>query len=166
MVNNKSMNTSKIIEKLKNLQSTMPDLIVKKIKCGVFKYVYIISIETVSSSDRVNDFLLKYFSNKSLFKNISNLEKDIKENIPSINYKFVNNEKELMNFLFNGFTIVIYKETVIAYETRAELDRGITEPTSEPVVRGPKDSFTENYNKNIGLVRKRIKDSYNLYIFA
>lgn len=152
------MNTSNVIKKLENLKDTMPDLIVKKIKYGIFKSVYIISIETVSSSDRVNDFLLKYFSNKSLFKNISNLEKDIKENIPSINYKNVKTEDEVLDYIFNGFTVVIYKDTVIAYETRAELDRGVTEPTSEPVVRGPKDSFTENYNKNIGLVRKRVKD--------
>lgn len=157
------MNTSKIIEKLEKLRNTMPDLIVKKIKCGLFKSVYVISIETVSSSDRVNDFLLKYFSNKSLFRNISNLERDIKENIPSINYKYVNSYEEVLDYIFNGFTVVIYKNTVIAYETRAELDRGVTEPTSEPVVRGPKDSFTENYNKNIGLVRKRVKDE-NLVI--
>ena len=43
-------------------------------------------------------------------------------------------------------------------ETRAELDRGVTESTSEPILRGPKDSFTESHSKNLGLVRKRIKD--------
>ena len=42
-------------------------------------------------------------------------------------------------------------------ETRAQLDRGITEATSEPILRGPKDSFTESHSKNLGLLRKRIK---------
>lgn len=63
---------------------------------------------------------------------------------------------------FSGFTLVIYKNTCIAYETRAELDRGVTEPTSEPVIRGPKDSFTENYQKNLGLIRKRVKSEHLL----
>ena len=43
-------------------------------------------------------------------------------------------------------------------ETRTKLDRGVVEATTEAIVRGPKDSFTENHNVNIGLIRKRIKD--------
>ena len=46
----------------------------------------------------------------------------------------------------------------IAVETRQQLDRGVTESTSETITRGPKDSFTENHNMNLGLIRKRIKD--------
>ena len=154
------MNTKKILNKLYRLQIDMPDLIIKKIKCGFFSYVYVVSIETVTSSDRVNDFILKYFSGRSLVKNISNLEKDIKDNIPSINFKDIKDEDALLNFIFNGFTAIIYKNEAIAYETRAELDRGVTEGSSEPVVRGPKDTFTENYQKNIGLIRRRLKDEH------
>jgi len=156
------MNTKEIIKKLKDIQTHMPDLIIKDIKVGPFKHVFIVTNETVSSGDRVNDFILKYFSNKSInSKNIlKNLKRDIEDNIPSINYKNINDENTMLELLFSGFTIVIYKDEVIAYETRAELDRGVTEPTSEPVIRGPKDSFTENYNKNVGLIRKRIKSEH------
>lgn len=157
--NNKSMNSNSIIKKLYNIKKDMPDLIIKKIKVSLFKYVYIISNESVSSADRVNNFILKYFSNKSILSNkvLNNLKKEIEENVPSINFKIVTDENNLLNLLFSGFTIIICKDTIVAYETRADLDRGVTEPTSEPVVRGPKDSFTENYNKNMGLIRKRIK---------
>ena len=34
--------------------------------------------------------------------------------------------------------------------------------STESILRGPKDSFTENIVTNLGLIRKRIKD-YNLY---
>ena len=156
------MNTKEIIKELEKLKKNIPDLIVKKIKVSLFKCIYIITNETVSSSDRVNDFILKYFSNKSIInlKVIDNFKKDIKENIPSINYKSVKTKEELMEYIFSGFTIVIYNNEVMAYETRADLDRGVTEPSSEPVIRGPKDSFTENYNKNIGLIRKRLKSEH------
>lgn len=156
------MNTKEIIKKLRDIKTRMPDLIIKDIKVGAFKHVFIVTNEAVSSGDRVNDFILKYFSNKSInSKNIlKNLKRDIEDNIPSINYKNVDDFDTLLELLFSGFTIVIYKNEVIAYETRAELDRGVTEPSSEPVIRGPKDSFTENYNKNIGLVRKRIKSEH------
>lgn len=157
-----NMNTNNILKNLYKLKKEMPDLIIKDIKVSLFKHVYIISNESVSSSDRVNNFILKYFSNKSIIntKLIDNLKKDIKKNIPSINLKTITNTDNLYELLFSGYTIIIYKDTIISYETKAELDRGITEPTSEPVIRGPKDSFTENYQKNLGLIRKRIKSEH------
>ena len=138
--NNKSINSNSIIKKLYNIKKDMPDLIIKKIKVSLFNYVYIISNESVSSGDRVNNFILKYFSNKSILNNkvLNNLKKEIEENVPSINFKIVTDENNLLNLLFSGFTIIICKDTIVAYETRADLDRGVTEPTSEPVVRGPK----------------------------
>lgn len=156
------MNTKEILKELYNMKEHMPDLIIKDIKIGVFKHVYVITNEAVSSGDKVNDFILKYFSNKSLFKGkiLKNLRRDIEENIPSINYKYISDRDMFLTLLFSGFTIVVYENEAVAYETRAELDRGVTEPTSEPVLRGPKDSFTENYNKNIGLIRKRIKSEH------
>ncbi|MGO4276190.1 spore germination protein, partial [Paenibacillus sp. TAF58] len=42
-------------------------------------------------------------------------------------------------------------------------DRPIQEPTSQTVIRGPKDGFTENIITNIALVRRKIKDP-NLWI--
>ena len=90
--------------------------------------------------------------------NISNITQDINNHIPSIS--FINlkyDEDEIFNYLFNGFTIIIYKKEILAFETRATLDRGVNTPTSEPAIKGPKDSFNENYNTNLGLVRKRIK---------
>ena len=162
IVNIKNMNTKEILKELRDLKKKMPDLIVKDIKVGLFKHVYIVTNEAVSSGDKVNDFILKHFSGLSIVGSnfIKNFKRDVKRNIPSINFKDVKTRESFMEFLFSGFSIVIYKNEVIAYETRAELDRGVTEPTGEPVIRGPKDSFTENYNKNIGLIRKRIKSEH------
>lgn len=155
------MRNKDIINELNLIKKDIPDLIIKKIKLSIFNYAYIITNETVSSLDRVNSFILKYFSNVNIFTNqIEKLKKDINENIPSINLKILNSFNEIKNYIFNGFTIVIYKNIYIAYETRADLDRGIAESSSEPVIRGPKDAFTENYNKNIGLIRKRIKSEH------
>lgn len=56
------MNTLDIIKNLYKLKENMPDLIIKKINIGLFKHVYVVSNESVSSGDRINDFILKYFS--------------------------------------------------------------------------------------------------------
>ena len=151
-----------IIEELYSTKNNMPDLQIKKISFNN-DFIYIINIQTVSSSTLSNNYILKYFANKSIFKQklFSNIKNDLL-NIPSISYINIT-EKEIYNYLFDGFTILIYKHELLAFETKAMLDRGISEPTSEPTVKGPKDSFNENYNTNIGLIRKRIKDK-NLYI--
>ncbi|WP_232696502.1 spore germination protein [Brevibacillus daliensis] len=40
---------------------------------------------------------------------------------------------------------------------RGGKDRGVTESTTETVVRGPKESFTENLRTNTALIRRKIK---------
>ena len=151
-----------IIEELKMYKTHMNDLQIKEINFFVNK-LYIINIQSVSSSNNTNQFILNYFSKLSIEnKGLNNLKKCIKNYIPSISYIEIN-DNDIFDYLFEGFTILIYKKEIIAFETKANLDRSITEPTSEPTIKGPKDSFNENYNTNIGLIRKRIKDK-NLFI--
>ena len=64
---------------------------------------------------------------------------------------------DIFYYIFSGYTCLIYKNNVLVIETKASLDRSISEPTSEKNIKGPKDSFIENYQKNVGLIRKRIK---------
>ncbi len=152
-----------IINILNERKQYMPDLQLKEISFGLNK-LYIINIQTISDSSQSNKYILDYLSKRSLLKNtvISSLKKDIINYIPSISFIEIN-ESQVYEYLFNGFTILIYKDEIIAIETRAKLDRAISEPTSEPTIKGPKDSFNENYNMNIGLIRRRIK-SKDLYI--
>ncbi len=144
-------------------QNHIPDLQIKEIKTS-FQTIYILNIQTLSSSQLTNKYILDYFSNRSIIKPISSIKNDIQNNIPSISFiELPYNEDKIYEYLFNGFSILIHNKTILAFETRATLDRGINPPTSEPTIRGPKDSFNENYNTNLGLVRKRLKDK-NLYI--
>ena len=151
-----------IIDELYIRKEHMPDLQIKEVSFGLNK-IYIVNIQTVSSSKQTNEFILNYLSDRSLFnKTILNIKKDLNNFIPSISFIKIN-KNELYDYLFNGFSLLIFKNEILAFETKAELDRSITEPTSEPTIKGPKDSFNENYNTNIGLIRKRIKNK-NLYI--
>ena len=81
------MNTKEILKELKELKEKMPDLIIKDINVGIFKHVYIITNEAVSSGDKVNDFILKHFRGLSIIvsNQLKNYKKDVEENIQSIN---------------------------------------------------------------------------------
>jgi len=46
----------------------------------------------------------------------------------------------------------------LVISTRGWEKRGVEEPSTEAVIRGPRDGFTETYRTNVALVRRRLKD--------
>ena len=71
---------------------------------------------------------------------------------------FVIEQKDIFSYLNKEFFILSGKE-IYAIELKSNLNRGIGVVTSELSLSGPKDSFTENFNTNLGLIRKRITSS-------
>nr|WP_166244968.1 spore germination protein [Paenibacillus turpanensis] len=62
--------------------------------------------------------------------------------------------------LLSGSAILLvegYEEGFIV-STMGWAKRSVDEPQSEPVVRGPRDGFTEDLQTNVALVRRRIRD--------
>jgi spore germination protein KA len=55
-------------------------------------------------------------------------------------------------FLIDGY------HKFIAIDAYSPEGRSVEEPTSQSIVRGPKEGFTENIGINIALIRKRIRD--------
>ena len=150
-------NIDNSIDYIKKLNNYSGDIVTRIIYKGKKRIGYIY-LESVSSDDKVSEFLNKSFYNISSFKS---LFKELKNNIYNSHMTYVNNYTDLFYYLASGYTVVLldgYNEAIVV-ETKSSLDRGVVEASSEPVVRGPKDSFTENHPKNIGLIRKRIKDS-------
>lgn len=142
------------------------DIVSREITIGQKKVSYIYS-ETLSSSDSVTDFLLKPISNILLLNNgneSSNFEELIKNSITGASCKKVNNLDDAVKEIFNGHTVLVIDDSyMLAIETKATLDRGITEAEVENSIAGPKDAFGENLNKNVGLIRKRIRN-HNLIV--
>ena len=143
---------NKHIETITETLGNSSDIITRDIKN--ISYIY---LESVSSDDKVSNFLLKSVTK---FDNINNLFNILKDNIYNSHIELVTNLNQSYYYLASGYTCLFIdnENTYIAIETKLKLDRGITESTSEPLIRGPKDSFTENNAVNLGLIRKRIKD--------
>ena len=120
-------------------------------------YVY---SEALSSGEAITDFILKPLSmividnKKSL--SINELVKDC---LTGASCREVHDITEAVNDIFLGRTVVIVNNSyILSVETRADLDRGISSSSIEVAITGPRDSFTENFNKNLGLIRKRIRN--------
>lgn len=145
------------IEDLKKFEKYNPDLKIRELKNGNSS-VYIIYFETLCKSNTINDFILKPIYDDK----IKSLD-DIKNKLPSGNLLEINNENTLYDNLYSGFTIISIDNKFISFETKESLDSGIVAATNEKVIKGPKDAFTENYQSNVGLIRKRIR-SKNLKV--
>lgn len=147
----------KIVKRIQTEFNNIPDLVIKKLKLSYLDIIYVIYLETVSSSDKVNDYILKNLSSLSGQKNKKVI--DIASLLPAPNTKEIKSEDEIEYYLTSGFAIVIRNKTILAIETRADINRGIPTPETEPATNGPKDAFTENYQINVGLVKRRLKSS-------
>ncbi|WP_198162706.1 spore germination protein [Halobacillus mangrovi] len=73
----------------------------------------------------------------------------------------LDNYEDLFKRLLSGETIFLLdrEEKSLAASTRGWRDRGVQETTSESVIRGPKEAFTETLRTNTSLLRRKIKDS-------
>ena len=143
-----------IINKIK-IDTNHNDNIIYRQKTILKKRIYLIYNETITDSTTISDFIIRSLNNINIptYQNIIN-------NISNFKYKEINTYKDLTFYLNNGFTIIIYsKDKYIALETRKNLSRSISSPITENTARGALDSFTENIETNIGLIKRRIKSN-------
>lgn len=150
---------NKIVARIKKEFSKTPDLIIKEININLFNTIYVLYLETVSGSNKVNDYILK---NLIASKNKIN-KYNLKSYLAGPNTKKIDNPDKIEYFLTNGFSIVVLGDIIWGIETRADINRSVSNADVETSINGPKDSFTENYQINVGLIKRRLK-SHNLKI--
>lgn len=149
-----------IFKEIKKTLGESPDIKsrILDVQHGRIGYTF---LDSVCSDDKISEFFMK----STLNLTGDDLFKELQNKIANSNIKKIASIEEVLKVLPNGFTCVFVegKNDIIAIETKGDLDRGVSEASSEAVIRGPRDSFTENFMTNLGLLRKRIKDP-NLWI--
>ncbi len=143
------------------------DIIKRKIEINGTEIGYIY-LESVASDDKISNFFMKDISSYIKDKKrpfFDDIFDSLENTIPNSHLQIIEKKEDLFYLLSGGYTCIFVEgeKKALAIETRTTLDRGVQESSSEAVVRGPKDSFTENHNVNLGLIRKRIKDK-NLWM--
>ena len=128
------------------------DLIYKEIKINE-TIITILTIETITNGNIINDFILRKISN---LNNEKNLYEYLYNNLPCINIKKIK-ENEIIYYLTNAYTIICINNKYLAIETTNTPNRSISISEYEKSITGPKDSFIEQFNTNVGLIRKRIR---------
>ncbi len=68
--------------------------------------------------------------------------------------------EDIVNGILDGSTVFLLEKSAEALiiETKGWEHRGVDRPANEPVVRGPQESFVENFRANTASVRRYLKD--------
>lgn len=150
--------TDLIIKKLKKETNEISDIVYREKNIGD-KKIYIIYNEPLTSSDKISDFIIKSLNHISEKHIKNNLVKEISNNITNFKYEIIDKYDTLCFYLHRGFTIILIEneKEAIVLETKGSIKRSISPPENENAIRGAKDGFIEDYQTNIGLIKRRIK---------
>lgn len=159
---NINKNIDKILKIIKQKTGGSSDFSSRTILMGNKKVLYCF-FESTSSDDKISDFFMRTLSEDIRFtdkKFFQQLFDNLQNTISNSKLSIIDDMDQIYYYLASGFTCIFVEgeQKCIVIETKTQLDRGVTESSSEAIIRGPKDSFTENHMTNIGLIRKRIKD--------
>lgn len=154
-----------IVNRLKKDTNNNDDITYRyKYVCG--KKLWIIYNEPLTSSDKISDFIIRSLDRiNDKYKNTSDLKEILINDIDNFKYKEVNTYKDICYYINYGFTVILIEESdgAIVLETKRNLARSISAPQTENALRGAMDSFVEDMQTNIGLIRRRIKNN-NLWV--
>ena len=116
--------------------------------------------------------LKETFMNKKMFQTKQEFDLTTKEGLTAFcqqefggsGFQFVQTVDEVVTAMLNGSIAIAIKTCsfFITIEMGNTQYRQVSEPTSQTVIRGPKDSFVESLSTNQSLIRRRIRNK-NLY---
>lgn len=152
---------------IKNSLGESSDIIIKEFKFGYNQYIHgaLLCIDGLVDMDMINSSILKPLMFDTTYK--LKVDDESHLNFETINSNFLSTGEvktvammeDLLHDLISGNTIVLVDGTKEALNigTRKWDKRGIEEPASENVVRGPRQGFTETLRTNTSLIRRIIK---------
>lgn len=143
-----------LFEQLQKLCMNNDDLKIRAVTCGA--EFSVVCLDTMCDDTKVCDFVLQpmmYLKDAQSLKDVQ-LKLSTGANVSSPVNFFA-----LCDDFYNGYTIIFSPDgdDCLSVDTRLDVGRGVTEPPTSMVLRGPREGFIENIKTNISLLRKRLK---------
>jgi spore germination protein KA len=119
----------------------------------------VVFIDGLVKQEMINDFILRPLLQNPLPPG-EREQVAIGERIPTSDTRLLTEWQEVLQSLLSGDTLLFLDQEsyCLSISTKGWEKRGIGEPTSESVVRGPRDGLTETLRVNTAQIRRRIKD--------
>jgi spore germination protein KA len=162
------------LKTVKEILGNSSDLMIREFNIGKpsMHKAALLAINGLTDKESIGNFIIERLMCESAriesggTKQLDQLFTYIKESILTIvGVKDVTDWNKLVHLLLSGQSILLIDglDRAIACSAQGGELRSITEPKTEPAIRGPKESFVESVITNTSMVRHRIK-SPNLWI--
>jgi len=136
------------------------DLIVRMIKHKENPFAFaVIHIDGISNTPKIDEHVIEPILTNKFDPASRTIKDELQQVIAVTNIKEKNSFKDILSAIVSGGTVILIDgdTSALILDTKEIESRSIEEPTTQTVIRGPKDSFTENLRTNTSLVRSRIQ---------
>ncbi|RKD25272.1 spore germination protein KA [Caminicella sporogenes DSM 14501] len=123
------------------------------------KDIYILFIPQITDKNKISNDIIKPLINHNE-KTKLNIEKMSNSLIYCEDIFIDQDENKIMYYILKGYSVIFItgeKKYIVANTTKIE-KRTTSTPELESPLKAPRDSFTENFDSNLSLIRYRIKD--------
>jgi spore germination protein KA len=128
------------------------------------KDVLILFLESMVNTRSLNETISKFLSSNYSFcenlKSIEELTSHCKEIFGGATFQVINLKDGISSAIINGCIVIVVEhiDKALSINMMNDEKRSVTEPTSQTVIRGPKDAFIESIGTNVSLIRRRIRN--------
>ncbi|MCF2647352.1 spore germination protein [Niallia circulans] len=123
-------------------------------------------LETVVNTEMLKEMLGNTLENSVdkdiVIETVEDLHNLSKRSFGVSGYKLLNTMNHIVSSLLEGRIVIVFRGVgqALSLNYLNSEGRAVAEPTTQTVVRGPKDSFVEDASTNINLIRKRIRNHH------
>ncbi|MEC0128233.1 spore germination protein [Paenibacillus pabuli] len=146
------------VEWIRSELGESPDVVIRSFTPMVDKTVAVVTIFYI---DGLIDqqLLTKMLDSMGNTSDACDLKDWIKGCLPIGNLKTVNINNQLLMSILEGQVVIIVEGLNEAFTVSMAggVRRSVEEPTSQTVIRGPKEAFTEDFSTNMALLRRKIR---------
>ncbi|MBU3090774.1 spore germination protein [Clostridium sp. CF011] len=108
-------------------------------------------------------FISEYIFNPLIQHKITTVDLEYikKEVLPANSIGDINSNKEAIDHILSGDLVLIFSfaNKSIYCEAKGYVRRSVGEPSTENVIKGPREGFTEAFVDNVSMIRRKIKNS-------
>jgi spore germination protein KA len=141
-------------------QKTM-DFKIDPIKIGEMN-ACVCYLGTMLDKDALTDKVLNAFHRLSPDPSKLNIELIRDIYFPTVAFEYATNFHKVVWHILNGYAVIMVEgqKKALSLEIGKTPQRSIVEPSTQTIIRGPKEGFVEDINTNISLIRRRIKNPH------
>lgn len=143
-----------LLQQFQSMCRNDDDVKIRTVQCGT--QLTVVCLDTMCDDNKVCNFVLQPLL---YLKDAQTLQEVQSSLAMGANVTKPANFFAMTDDFYNGYTLIFSADgdECLSVDTRLALGRGVTEPPTSMVLRGPREGFVEDIKSNFYLVRKRLK---------